>query len=180
MSYDLSLYLKAAPTLTAEQFSEICKKFGLSGELCPDFTVDGSLSPLCAKLSGIFEDDSRKYLAAFEYTRSQTEVIESYELSAPRTKWWQLKKPKKLSIAMPAGSEALAFSCGMDSLELPFALLLSYALAGEGGILVDPQKHDDCIAVGQAGIEPWLIAALDELKATPSDRLLLHEFDEWI
>ncbi len=180
MSYDFSLYLKALPTLTAEQFSEVCNKFGFSGEFCPDFTLDGSLFPLCAKLGGIFEDDSREYLAACEYIRSQTEEAQSYELSAQRKKWWQLKKPKSETVEIAAGSEDLFFSCGIDSLEITFALLIAYALAGKDGILVDPQKHDDYVAVGQSGIEKWLRKALDELKATPPDRLLLHEFDEWI
>lgn len=180
MSYDLSLFLKRPPELSAERFGEICQKFGLTVELCPDFTVDGTLSPLCAKFGGLFENDDRSFLGVVEYDRSKTENVEAFTLPGPKKKWWQLKKPKGETLEVPADSERLFFSCGMDSLEMPFALLVAYALAGEDGILIDPQKHNDCIAVGQAGIEKWLTAALDELKTTPSDRLLLHEFDEWL
>lgn len=180
MSYDLSLYLKASTSLSAEQFSEVCQKFGLSGELCPDFTIDGTLSPLCAKLDGIWENDKRTFLGVVEYDRMKTEEPLSYELSAPKKRWWQLKKPKGEVLEIDTGSEELAFSCGIDSLELPFALLIAYALAGEDGVLVDHQKSDNNIAIGQAAVELWLWDALNELKETPPDRLLLHEFDEWL
>lgn len=178
MSYDLNLYLKSAPVLTPEDFAETCKLFGLTVECCPDFTPDGTLSPLCAKLSGVLADDPRDYLAAVEYIRSKTDEPITFELPGPPKKWWQLKKPRGETIEIPAGSETLFFYCGIDSLEIPFALLLACTVAGEDGLLYDPQTHD--FFIGQSAIAAQVTRVLDELRATPADRLYLHEFDEWI
>lgn len=177
MSYDLNLYLKSAPVLTAESFAETCKQFGISAELCPDFTLDGSLSPLCAKFGGILADDPREYLAAIEYFHAQTADALSFELPGPKKKWWQLKKPRGETVEIPAGYEDLFFSCGIDSLEVPFALLLACALAGEDGLLCNPQTDE--LFIGQSAIAAEVTRTLSELRTTPSDRLLLHEFDEW-
>ena len=68
MSYDLNLYLKTAPAISADAFANALQQLGFSGELAPDFTMDGSLSPLCAKLSGILPNDRRTYLAVVDYT----------------------------------------------------------------------------------------------------------------
>ncbi len=178
MSYDLHLYLKSAPVLTPDAFAETCKLFGLTAECCPDFAVDGSLDPLCVKLSGVFAGDSRDYLAAVEYSRLQTQEPLSFELPGPRKKWWQLKKPHGETVEIPKGSEDLFLSCGIDSLEIPFALLLACAMAGEDGLLYDPQTDRFCI--GQSAIAAEVTGALDEVRATPADRLYLHEFHEWI
>lgn len=178
MSYDLTLHLKAAPTLTAEAFAETCRRFGLTGELAPDFTLDGTLSPLCAKLSGLLADDPRSYLAAVEFSAMVTDEPIAIELSAPRKKWWQLKKPKGEEIVFPAGSSNLFFSCGIDSLEIPFALLMAYAMAGEDGLLFDNQTGQSF--VGQSAISAEITRLLDALRTTPEDRLYLHEFEEWI
>ena len=178
MSYDLTLHLKSAPVLTPEAFAEACKPFGLTAECCPDFTVDGTLSPLCVKLGGLLADDPRDYLAAVEFTNAVTDKAISVELSAPRKKWWQLKKPKGEAIVFPAGSTALFFSCGIDSLEIPFVLLMAYAMAGEDGVLLDIQSGQSF--VGQSAISAEITRMLDALRATPEDRLYLHEFKEWI
>lgn len=177
MSYDLNLYLKCAPALTAEAFSEICKQFGLTAECCPDFTLDGSLSPLCAKFSGLLTDDPREYLAAIEYSRIKTADALSFELPGPKKKWWQLKKPRGETVEIPAETDGLSFSCGIDSLEIPLALLLAYALAGEDGILYDPQT--DRLMIGRTAIGAEVTKVLEELQSSSPDRLLLHEFDEW-
>lgn len=178
MSYDLNLYLKSAPVLKAEAFAETCKLFGLTGELAPDFSLDGNVSPLSVKLGGLLADDPRAYLAAVEFTNAVTDEAIPIELSVPRKKWWQLKKPKGETIVFPAGSTALFFSCGIDSLEIPFALLMAYAMADEDGLLFDNQTGQSF--VGQSAIAAEITRLLDEIRATPEDRLYLHEFDEWI
>ena len=99
-------------------------------------------------------------------------------LTSPKKKWWQLKKPKGEEIVFPAGSTALFFSCGIDSLEIPFALLMACAVAGEDGVLNDPQSGR--YFVGQSAIAAEITRLLDALRATPEDRLYLHEFKEWI
>jgi hypothetical protein len=178
MSYDLNLYLKSAPVLTAEDFAKTCRLFGLETECCPDFTLDGTLFPLCAKFGKIFSYDSRNYLAAVEFSAIVTDEPISIELSAPRKKWWQLKKPKGEEVLFPAGSSNLFFSCGIDTLEIPFALLIACAVAGEDGVLDDPQSGR--YFIGQSAIAAEINRLLDEIRATPEDRLYLHEFDEWI
>lgn len=178
MSYDLNLYLKSAPMLTAEVFAETCKLFGLTGELAPDFSPNGSVSPLCVKLSGLFADDPRTYLAAVEFSAMVTDEAIPIELSAPRKRWWRLKKPKGEEIVFPAGSTALFFSCGIDSLEIPFALLMAHAMAGENGLLFDNQTGQSF--VGQSSISAEITRLLEEIRTTPEDRLYLHEFDGWI
>lgn len=178
MSYDLTLYLKSAPVLTADEFAETCKLFGLTVECCPDFTLNGSVTPLCAKFGKVFTDDSRSYLAAVEFSAMVTDEAISVELTSPKKKWWQLKKPKGEEIVFPAGSTALFFSCGIDSLEIPFALLTACAVAGEDGVLDDPQSGR--YFVGQSAIAAEITRLLEEIRTTPEDRLYLHEFEEWI
>ncbi len=175
MSYDLQLYLRAAHPITAEDFAGALAELEIRGELAPDFAADGSLSPLCAKLSGLFPHDMRSFLALTElYTAEVTEDLE-IPLEAPRRfLWWKKKAP---AITVPAGWTSYLFSCGMDSLEVPFALLLCRLLAGEDGILVDPQEGE--VYRGEE-IAAYAEAAFAEVQDTPADRLLLHEFDEWI
>ena len=174
MSYDLNLYLKTAPDVSADAFAHALQALNLSGELAPDFTLDGTLSPLCAKLSGIIPNDHRTYLAVVDYT---------VEENIPTPKVFALPVPKKSkmtppTLTVPAGSYGITFSCGMDHLELPFALLLCKLLAGADGILFDPQTA--CLAMGESDVDALLQNALSNLQNTPTDRLLLHEFDEWI
>ncbi|MBQ7355617.1 MAG: hypothetical protein IJW62_08875 [Clostridia bacterium] len=178
MSYDLNLYLKAAPTLTPEAFAKTCRLFGLEAECCPGFTLDGTLFPLCAKFGKVLSDDPRSFLAAVEFSAMVTDEPIPIELSVPKKKWWQLKKPKGEEIVFPAGSSNLFFSCGIDSLEIPFALLMACAVAGEDGVLDDPQSGR--YFVGQSAIAAEITRLLEEIRATPEDRLYLHEFEEWI
>ena len=178
MSYDLTLHLKSAPMLTPEAFAETCKLFGLTVECCPDFTLNGSVTPLCAKFGKVFTDDSRSYLAAVEFSAMVTDEAISVELTSPKKKWWQLKKLKGEEIVFPSGSTALFFSCGIDSLEIPFVLLMAYAMAGEDGVLLDNQSGQSF--VGRSAIASEITRMLDALRATPEDRLYLHEFKEWI
>ncbi|MGM9647360.1 MAG: hypothetical protein ACI3YH_04450 [Eubacteriales bacterium] len=178
MSYDLHLYLKATPTLTPAAFAEICGQFGLTAECCPDFTPDGTLSPLCVKFGGVMDGDACDYLAAVEVSCSQISEPRAFSLPGAKKKWWQLRAPKGETVEIPAKSEAISFSCGIDSLEIPLALLLSYAMAGEDGLLYDPQT-DRCF-IGQAAIAAEVTHALNLLKNTPADRLYLHEFTEWL
>ena len=178
MSYDLHLYLKSAPTLTPDRFSAVCKQFGLEVECSPDFTLDGTLTMLSAKVSGLLADDPRSYLAAVEFSAIVTDVPVTVALTAPRKKWWQLKKPRGEEVVFPAGSSNLFFSCGIDTLEIPFALLIAYATADTDGVLDDPQSGD-CL-VGQEAIAAQLSRLLEEIRSTPEDRLYLHEFDQWI
>ena len=173
MSYDLNLYLKAAPTLTSDQFAGALTAMGFRGILAPDFNMDGSISPLCAQLSGLLPNDSRTYLAVVDYTAKADSTQQSFTLPSPKGK----KQPAPI-LTIPEGGWLLTFSCGMDHLELPFALLLSKLLAGTDGILYDPQSG--CLAMGEGDIQILLDNALQELQSTPADRLLLHEFDEWI
>ena len=175
MSYDLNLYLKTAPAISADAFASALQALGFSGELAPDFTMDGTLSPLCAKLSGVIPNDRRTYLAVVDYT---------VEANIPKPEVFALPVPKKSkkkpapTLTVPAGSYRITFACGMDHLELPFALLLCKQMAGDDGILFDPQSA--CLAMGEGDVDVLLQKALSELQNTPADRLLLHEFDEWI
>lgn len=180
MSYDLFLYLKSLPEIGPAQFTEVCEACGLTVEPSPDFTVDGSITPLCCKLSGFLGGDDRFYLGVVDYDRLQTTEALHIELPGPKKKWWQFKKPKGESVEIPTGSECLFFSCGMDALEIPMALLVACALAGEEGILVDPQLGSKGVAIGQTAITARLIDALEQLEQTPSDRLLLHPFEGWL
>lgn len=173
MSYNLTLYLKSAPTLSPNQFADAIASRGWSGELAPDFNPDGSISPLCAKLSGILPNDPRSYLAVVDYIVESDMPRQIFALPSPKGK----KQPAP-TLTVPEGGWRITFSCGMDHLELPFALLLSKLLAGTDGILYDPQCS--CLAMGESDIETLLQNALQELQSTPTDRLLLHEFDEWI
>ncbi len=178
MSYDLNLYLKYPPVLKPEAFQEACKIFGLTAEPSPDFIADGSLSPLCCKLGGFLKDDPKAYLAVVEYVLTPLTEETAVELPAPRRKWWQFKKTRGETLIFPAGGVRASFSCGIDSLEKPLALLIAYALAGEDGLLTDPQTNMMCI--GQTEIALPVQAALNELNEAPPDRLLLHEFDGWL
>ncbi|MBQ8289033.1 MAG: hypothetical protein IJX76_09770 [Clostridia bacterium] len=178
MSYDLNLYLKSAPTLTPEAFAETCKLFGLTVECCPGFTLDGTIFPLCAKFGKVFSDDPRSYLAAVEFSAMVTDEPIPIKLSVPKKKWWQLKKPKGEEIVFPVGSSNLFFSCGIDTLEIPLALLIACAVAGENGVLDNPQSGR--YFIGQSAIAAEITRLLDEIRATPEDRLYLHEFEEWI
>ncbi len=176
MSYDLTLYLKTAPALSAERFAEALTALGLSGELAPDFTMDGSVSPLCAKLSGILKGDRRTYLAVVDYSLEEN-IPDPQVFALPSPKRSGKKNPPP-TLTVPAGAYCLTFFSGMDHLELPFALLLCKLLAGEDGILFDPQTA--CLAMGESDVQSLLEKALSDLQGTPADRLLLHEFDEWI
>lgn len=178
MSYDLHLYLKNAPHLTPERFSEVCKGFGLTVECGPDFSLDGSVSMLSAKVGGLLTEDTRSYLAAVELFVTITDEPVSIERTAPRKKWWQLKKPKGEEVIFPAGSSNLFFSCGIDTLEIPFALLIAYAVADGDDLLDDPQSGV-CL-VGQEAIAAEISRLLEEIRSAPEDRLYLHEFDQWI
>ena len=175
MSYDLNLYLKTAPAISADAFANALQQLGFSGELAPDFTMDGSLSPLCAKLSGILPNDRRTYLAVVDYTVEENiPAPEVFALPVPK----KSKKSPTPTLTVPAGSYRITFATGMDHLELPFALLLCKLMAGEDGILFDPQSA--CLAMGESDVNTLLQNALSDLQNTPTDRLLLHEFDEWI
>lgn len=175
MSYDLNLYLKTAPLLTAESFAETCKQFGLTCELAPDFTVDFSGTSLCAKIGGLLSD-GRTYLAVVDCTADVTEADRVFALPSPRRRLFE-KKTAAPTLTAPAGSHCLTFACGMGSLELPFALLMASALAGEDGLLYDATEGK--LALG-SDIPQLAKEALEALCATPEDRLYLHEFDEWI
>lgn len=174
MSYDLTLYLKTAPAISPDAFTQALSVLGIDGELAPDFTMDGSISPLCAKLKGAIKGDHRTYLAVVDY---------NVEENIPDPQVFALPAPKKSkqnppTLTVPAGAFALTFFCGMDHLELPFALMLCKLLANKDGILFDPQTA--CLAMGESDIALLLDKALSDLQGTPADRLLLHEFDEWI
>ena len=173
MSYDLTLYLKNAPAISPDRFADALFVMGLSGELAPEFTMDGSLSPLCAKIQGMIPNDPRAYLAVVDYSVEENVPRQVFALPAPKG-----KKLPTATLSTPEGGWSLTFSCGMDHLELPFALLLAKLSAGTDGILFDPQSS--CLAMGESDIHTLLQKALEELQNTPSDRLLLHEFDEWI
>lgn len=181
MSYDLNLYLKSAPVLTPEAFAKTCKLFGLTGELAPDFSLDGNVSPLSVKLSGFLDGDEKSYLSAIDYSLSRQPITEPIVLAHPKKKkWWQFRLPVCPTFEVEEGSYVLTFSCGIDSLEVPAALLIAYALAGENGLLEDLQQSEICGFIGQPEIEGQVRSALNKLRATPADRLYLHEFDEWI
>ena len=175
MSYDLNLYLKTAPLLTLESFAETCKAFSLTGELSPDFTADFSGTSLCAKIGGLLSD-GRTYLAVVDCTADMTEADRVFTLPSPRRRLFE-KKTAAPTLTAPAGSYCLTFACGMGSLELPFALLMASALAGEDGLLYDSTEGK--LALG-SDIPQLAGEALDKLRSTPEDRLYLHEFDEWI
>lgn len=177
MSYDLHLYLKVSPTLSPNAFSKALTAMGAMGELSPDFILDGSLSSLCAKLSGLIPNDSRSYLAVVDYSVSVTDAEQVFALPAPARSLFRKKQPSP-TLTVPAKSYRLTFSCGMDHLELPFSLLICKLLAGEDGVLFDPQAG--CLALGESDISAILQNALQDLQNTPVDRLLLHEFDEWV
>lgn len=177
MSYDLTLYLKTAPFLSPQVFSKALTAMGVSGELAPDFIMDGSLSPLCAKLSGMIPADERTYLAVVDYIVSVCDTPHVFALPAPSRGLFRKKQPSP-TLTVPANHYQLTFSCGMDHLELPFALLLCKCIAGADGLLFDPQIG--CLALGESDIDAMLQTALQSLQNTPVDRLLLHEFDEWI
>ncbi|MBO5778141.1 MAG: hypothetical protein J6R82_01090 [Clostridia bacterium] len=176
MSYDLNLYLKASPSLSREAFEKILAEFGLMGEMAPDFAPDLSATPLCAKISGLIDGDERNYLAVVDCTLSVTEADRVFTLPAPRRRLFE-KKTAAPTLVAPCGSYCLTFACGMSSLELPFALLIASALAGEDGLLYDATEGK--LALG-SDITLLAKEALDMLRSTPEDRLYLHEFDEWI
>lgn len=175
MSYDLTLYLKASPSLSREAFAKTLTEFGLTGELAPDFATDCTISPLCAKISGLLPD-RRTYLAIVDCTANVTEVDRVFALPAPRRRLFE-KKIAPPILTAPCGSYCLTFACGMGSLELPFALLIASALAGEDGMLFDATVGK--LALG-SDIALLTKEALDALRSTPEDRLYLHEFDQWI
>lgn len=175
MSYDLHLYLKTAPLLPPEAFAEACTAFGLTVELSPDFAPDLSVSPLCAKIGGLLPD-GRTYLAVVDCTAGVTEEDRVFTLPSPRRRLFE-KKTVAPTLTAPAGSHCLTFACGMGSLELPFALLMASALAGEDGLLFDAAEGK--LALG-SDIPQLTKEALEALRTTPEDRLYLHEFDEWI
>ena len=176
MSYDLNLYLKTTPSLSAEAFGKALNSLGWSGELAPDFTMDGSVSPLCAKLSGILPGDRRTYLAVVDCAVEENlPAPQVFALPVPKKSG---KKTPPPTLTVPAGAYRLTFFCGMDHLELPFALLLCKLLAGEDGVLFDPQSA--CLAMGESDVQTLLEKSIADLQSTPTDRLLLHEFDEWI
>lgn len=175
MSYDLNLYLKTAPLLTTESFAETCKQFGLTGELAPDFSKDFSGTSLCAKIGGLLSD-GRTYLAVVDCTADVTEVDRVFTLPSPRRRLFE-KKTAAPTLTAPAESYCLTFACGMGSLELPFALLMASALAGEDSLLYDSTEGK--LALG-SDIPHLAKEAMETLRATSEDRLYLHEFDEWI
>ncbi len=176
MSYDLHLHLKSAPMLTREGFAHTLEQFGLCGELAPDFSPDCNLSPLCAKLWGILPGDSRAYLAPVDCTLEKSDAEQVFALPTPPRKLFR-RRGAAPTLVWPAGGWRLTFSCGMDSLEYPFALLLAVSLAGEDGLLYDPTAQK--LALG-SDIALLASQALDELRRLPVDRQLLHEFEEWI
>ena len=175
MSYDLHLYLKTAPALTAEAFAATLAGFGLTAELSPDFASDLSISPVCAKVHGLLPD-GRTYLAVVDCTAGVNEVDRVFTLPSPRRRLFE-KKSAAPTLTAPAGSHCLTFACGMGSLELPFALLMASALAGEDGLLFDATEGK--LALG-SDIPQLAKEALETLRTTPEDRLYLHEFDQWI
>ncbi len=176
MSYDLNLYLKSAPVLTAEQFENTLAEYGLSGSLAPDFNMNFNGSSVCSKISKLLDGDERTYLAVVDYSVEVTESDRVFALPSPRRHLFE-KKTAAPTLAAPCGSYCLTFACGMSSLELPFALLIASALSGEDGLLYDSTEGK--LALG-SDIALLAKEALNSLRTTPEDRLYLHEFDEWI
>ena len=175
MSYDLNLYLKKAPSLTAEAFARACNEIGLTGQLAPDFAADCTLSPLCAKIDGLLSDE-RTYLAVVDCTVDTIQTDQIFTLPVLRRRLFE-KKSAAPTLTAPCGSYRLTFCCGIDSLELPFSLLLASALAEEEGLLYDCVQGT--LALG-SDIAQLARQELNKLRATPADRLYLHEFEEWI
>ena len=112
MSYDLHLYLKTAPSLTENSFADACSRFGLTGELAPDFTADCSDASLSAKIGGLLPD-GRSYLAVVDCSLQVIEADQIFALPAPRRKLFE-KKADAPTLTAPAGSYLLTFACGMD------------------------------------------------------------------